>query len=152
MTQRVNVRAVVWRDGTILAVKHKADDGSESPYWALPGGGVDPMEPLHDAMKREIVEELGVTATVGKLLFVQQFNSRREGFSEELEFFFHIQDSPAYDTLDLETTSHGFSELARVEFVDPKNVEILPPFFSEIDIEAYINHDLPTYIHNALKP
>jgi 8-oxo-dGTP pyrophosphatase MutT (NUDIX family) len=132
-------------------VKHKADDGSESPYWALPGGGVDPMEPLHDAMAREIMEELGVTAIAGKLLFVQQFNSKREGFSEELEFFFHIKDSSAFDNLDLQTTTHGFSELSRVEFVDPKNVTILPPFFSTIDIEAYITSDLPAYIHTALK-
>lgn len=151
MSRRINVRAVVWREGTVLAVKHKAADGSESPYWALPGGGVDPMESLDDAIKREIMEELGVATTVGKLLFVQQFNSKREGFTEELEFFFHIEDSPIYDTLDLEATTHGYSELSRVEFVDPKNVEILPQFFSEIDISSHIVNEQPTYIHNALR-
>ncbi len=117
--RRVNVRGILWRDGKILAVKHKEDDGSESPYWAIPGGGLDPMESLEDGVKRELMEELGINAEVGNVMFVQQFPSRREGFREELEFFFHIKDSEHFDAIYLLSTTHGHEELARVEFIDP---------------------------------
>ena len=103
---------------------------------AVPGGGLDLLEWVEDGVQREIYEELGVEAEVGKLLFTQQFNSKRHGFREEFELFFEVKDSPAYDAITLETTSHGHHELARVEFVDPKEVLILPKVISTFDFEA----------------
>lgn len=137
--RRINVRAVIWRDGKLLAVKHKDDDGNESEHWAISGGGLDPLETLEEGVKREIFEELGIKVEVGKLLMVHQFHSKREDFDEELEFLFHVEDSPLFDQINLEATSHGMAELARVEFIDPKQVFIKPQFLSELDIEALIN-------------
>lgn len=148
--RRINVRAIVWRDGKLLAVKHKEPDGSESKYWAVPGGGLDPLESLHEGVKRELLEEIGIDAQVGELLFIQQFRSKRSDFDEELEFFFHIEDSVALDTIDLTATSHGFDELARVEFVDPKQVEILPSILSELDIAKMIDEPMRIVISNEL--
>lgn len=150
MSRRINVRAVVVRGNKILAVKHKALDGTESPYWALPGGGLDPMESLHDGVKREVFEELGVQAEVGKMLFAQQFQSQRSDMDEELEFHFLVKDSPAFDALDLASTSHGLEELARVEFVDPKKVLIMPLFLSELDIVDYAENERAPYVYNDL--
>lgn len=149
--RRINARAIVWRDGKLLAVKHKSvEDGSESPYWAVPGGGLDFGESLQDGVKREVFEELGVHAAVGKLLFVQQLPSTREGYTEELEFFFQVEDSPQFDTIDLTATSHGAIELATVAFVDPKAVDILPRLLGEQDIAAQIAADPPVYIFSRL--
>ena len=148
--RRINVRAIVWRDGKILAVKHINSDGSEAEYWAVPGGGLDPLEDLRSGVVREVFEETGVKATVGRLLFMQQFHSKREGFDEELELFFHVEDNPAFDTVDLAATSHGLDEISRVEFVDPKQVDIKPERLSELDIEAIIGHDCPVEISNEL--
>jgi len=147
---RINVRAIVWRDGKLLAVKHKEKDGSEAAYWAVPGGGLDPMEGVVECVKREVLEELGVNAEVGKLLMVQQFPSRRLNFDEELELLFHVEDSPAFDAVEFEKTTHGFEELSRVEFVDPKTVPILPTFLAEIDIEALISGDQAVFVANEL--
>lgn len=139
--RRINVRAIVWRDGKILGVKHKDDNGSESEYWAVPGGGLDPLESLHDGVRREMMEETGVEASIGKLLFIQQFRSRRAGFDEELELFFHVEDSPEFDAVDLASTSHGAAEIARIEFVDPKTVNILPKILSTLDLSTLIAQD-----------
>lgn len=148
--RRVNVRGILWRDGKILAVKHKEDDGSESPYWAIPGGGLDPMESLEDGVKRELMEELGINAEVGNVMFVQQFPSRREGFREELEFFFHIKDSEHFDAIDLLSTTHGHEELARVEFIDPTVESVKPRILATLDYEAAIAGSVPLAVVDEL--
>ena len=148
--RRINVRAIVWRDGDILAVKHKNDDGTPTDHWALPGGGLDPMESLQDAVEREIFEELGIRAKAGSLMCVQQFNSQRRNFEEELELFFRVEDSPDFDSIDLSATSHGVAELADVAFVDPKKVFILPELLSEVDLTALANTATPVVVKNYL--
>jgi len=54
-------------DGQVVLVRHRAGD---STYHLLPGGGVNWGETLEDALTREIAEETGLEATIGRLLFV----------------------------------------------------------------------------------
>lgn len=149
MSRRTNVRAIVWRDGKILAVKHLNSDGSERDYWAIPGGGVDIGEGLVDAMVRELQEELGVTAEVGKLLCIQQYATEREGFDEEIELFFSVNDNDAFDRINLGDTSHGLAEIARAEFIDPTTEYIMPAFLGTIDLGSYVNGNREVYIWNG---
>lgn len=149
--RRVNVRGIIWRDGKLLAVKHKKDDGSEADYWAVPGGGLDPHESLVSGVKRELSEEMAITAEVGNLLFVQQFKSQRRGYEEELEFFFHITNPIDFaDTIDLSMTSHGNDEIARIQFIDPHHELIYPRFLSTIAIDDYIADHRPVYLFDEL--
>ncbi|MDR3687539.1 MAG: NUDIX hydrolase [Coriobacteriia bacterium] len=64
---RVRVAALMVLDGRIVLVRHRA---GASRYHLLPGGGVDWGETLEQALTREIAEETGLEATVGRLLFV----------------------------------------------------------------------------------
>ena len=80
--RRINVRAIIYKNGKILAVKHRRGD-EVSPYYAVPGGGLDPHESLIECLIRELREETGVTAQPGRLLFIQQFPSSRAGYQEE---------------------------------------------------------------------
>lgn len=137
--RRINVRGIVYKDGKILAVKHKNKDGSEAPYWAVPGGGLDPLESLQDGLVREFIEETGIRPKVGKLLFIQQFASERTSRDEELEFFFYIENADEYQEIDLIKTTHGTEELARCEFINPKTENILPKFLQTVDIEKEIS-------------
>ena len=150
MQRRINVRGIIWRDGKLLAVKHKDDNGKESAHWAVNGGGLDPMETLEDGVRREIKEELGIDVKVGNLLFIQQFLSKRDGYHEELEFFFHIEDTPLFDTINLDATTHGAIELSRAQFIDPKKELLLPKFLSELDIDAVIAGSQPVHISSDL--
>ncbi len=148
--RRVNVRAVIWRDGKLLAVKHKSKRGGAAQNWCIPGGGLDPGESLQDGVAREVMEETGIEAKVGKLLFIQQFRSEREGRDEELEFIFHIENSEDFVQVDLAATSHGLEEIACIEFIDPTQAHILPSFLSELPVGDYIAASKPIYIHNEL--
>ena len=145
--RRINVRAIIYQDGKILAVKHKEKDGSEANYWATPGGGLELCESLADGLTRELIEETNVKPIIGKLLFIQQFYRKNK---EQLEFFFLVENSQDYSDIDLTKTSHGMIEIARIEYIDAKEKGILPEFIGNIDIESYITKDLPVEIFNYL--
>ena len=147
--RRIGVRAIIFKDGKLLANKFHAKEG-ESAHWATPGGGLDPHESLEWGLARELLEETGIKAQIGKLLFVQQFRSSRVHRDEELEFFFHITNPEAFNQIDLAATSHGAQELTRCEFIVPSQEHLLPAFLQSIDIESYIKTDKPVHITNEL--
>lgn len=147
-TRRIATRGIIFKDGKILAQKLKNKTGV-NPFWCMPGGGLDPQETLIDGVKREMLEETGITPKVGRLLFVQQFTSDRPDCDEELEFFFHIENPEDYESINLDTTSHGTIEVASCSFVDPSEY-ILPSFLQTIDIATYINEVKPVYFHTEL--
>ncbi len=133
---RICARAIIYREGKILAARHKdLETGEVGSFWATPGGGVDFGETIEAAMRRESIEELGREAKVGRLLFVQHFyHSGLKG--EKLEFFFLIKNPDDYLDINLHDTTHGF-ELAEIDFVDPSSVEFRPRFLSEVDLRDY---------------
>jgi ADP-ribose pyrophosphatase YjhB (NUDIX family) len=64
-TPKVDVRAAVFRDDTILLVKERSDG-----FWTLPGGWADVNEPPSRAVEREVYEESGYRTRAVKLLAV----------------------------------------------------------------------------------
>ena len=54
------VSALVIRDGRILLTQRRADNAWFPLYWESPGGKVDGNESHHEAVMRELREELGV--------------------------------------------------------------------------------------------
>ena len=64
---RISVMGLFIQSGTVLMI-HKMT-GPEPDGWDLPGGGLQPGEPMIQALKREIREETGLRdVRVGNLL------------------------------------------------------------------------------------
>lgn len=145
--RRINTRGVIFKNGKLFAQQLKKNSGSNQ-FWCTPGGGLDSGESLKDGLRREMVEETGVAPIIGKLLFIQQFH---DGEREQLEFFFHIENSAEYEKIDLSITTHGDIEIEANQFISPNTEHILPTFLSEIDIAAYIETDMPVYVSSDLK-
>lgn len=79
MDLRVAAYAVVERRGKILLTHWRR---GHLHGWTLPGGGIDPGEDPRDAVVREVFEETGLDAKVGKLLGVDSRVMVREEVPE----------------------------------------------------------------------
>lgn len=73
---RVRVGAVIVRDSVIVLVEY--DDDKSGRHFNLPGGGVNEGETLHDALRREILEETCMEIDVGRLLLVWEYVPPRQ--------------------------------------------------------------------------
>lgn len=127
MARHIRLRAIIEHEGKILLVQ-----GKQRTHWALPGGHLENDELLPDAMRREIVEELGVEPVLGRILYVYQLFF--ENGEESLEFFYEVTNGQDFLNIDRSQTSHGQLELAEHAFVDvtqPTELKILPEFLRE---------------------
>lgn len=145
--RRVTVRGIIFKDGKLFAQKLK-DGDNESAYWCIPGGGLELGESLHEGLAREMIEETGIAPEIGALLMIQQYADPHKEF---LEFFFHVKNPQDYHTIDLESTTHGMIEVARCEFIDPKQEIILPEILQTMDIAKTIAETMPVEITNYLR-
>ena len=134
--RRVAVRGIIIKDGKLFAQRLKHHDGTPYEYWCTPGGGLDDGESLHDGLTREMFEETGVTPTIGKLLYVQQYANTEK---EYLEFFFEITNVDDYETVDLVSTTHGQEEVFEVAFIDTKTTNVMPLSLREVDFDQPLN-------------
>jgi 8-oxo-dGTP diphosphatase len=62
----VAVGGVAVRDGSLLLVQRGTDP--QAGRWTIPGGHVEPGEPLARAVEREMLEETGMRVQCGPLL------------------------------------------------------------------------------------
>lgn len=70
------------RDGKILALKRAPDDHSRGGNWDLPGGGYEQGEDAIEAIKREVMEEVGLTVISASPVYFTNRIGVSKGFFE----------------------------------------------------------------------
>jgi 8-oxo-dGTP diphosphatase len=111
------VAAIIVRDESILICQRKAGQ-RYAGKWEFPGGKVEPSEELTAALKRELQEELAISATIGEEIASYEYTypgrppiqlvfykvSKFEGEPRNLIFeqihWEKIENLPLYDFLD----------------------------------------------------
>jgi 8-oxo-dGTP diphosphatase len=62
------VTAAVLRRGTQVLIVRRGSASSLAGFWEFPGGKIEPDETAEQCLARELQEELGIEAEIGKLL------------------------------------------------------------------------------------
>ncbi|MFY8000297.1 MAG: NUDIX domain-containing protein [Candidatus Kapaibacteriota bacterium] len=71
MNHRISAGMFVVHEGRILMVRHNIT--GQYDLWVTPGGGVQGLETLEEAAKREVFEETSIRAEVEHLLYIEEF-------------------------------------------------------------------------------
>ncbi len=122
----IRCRGIIVHEGKLLVVKHS----QKADYYALPGGHLDWGENVRDCMKREIIEELGITPNVGRLLYVRNFIDKND--KQSIEFFFEITNSKDYLIIENLGGTHKH-ELAEIYWLKKNDTKGLKPKEVQID-------------------
>jgi ADP-ribose pyrophosphatase YjhB (NUDIX family) len=80
------VAGVAIQNGRILL-----DRNAKNTYWVLPGGHPEMMEPMAQALRREVREEIGVDVKVVRLLWMLENFFHKSKDIHELSFYFLMQ-------------------------------------------------------------
>jgi ADP-ribose pyrophosphatase YjhB (NUDIX family) len=104
-TPKVDVRAVVEREGKLLFMR-EAQDGR----WSLPGGWADLGESPTQVAEREVLEETGYVVRAGKLLalYDKAKHAHPPGFWSVYKLFIACKLEGGSPQLSLETLDVGF--------------------------------------------
>lgn len=72
-SHRISAGAIVEEAGKLLLVHHIKP--GKYDFWVAPGGGVKEGESLEEAAAREVLEETGLRATIGQLLYIEELTN-----------------------------------------------------------------------------
>lgn len=116
----IKCRGVVVHEGKLLVVRHPQDPS----FAALPGGHLEVGEDPKTCLVRELKEELGVEAEVGRLLYVNTFTDFKG--RNWIEFLFEVLNPEDFFDFEKNERSHAH-ELGEVAWVGvEEDVKILP--------------------------
>ena len=84
---RIAARAVILHDDHLLLVNAYKGRGD---LWCAPGGGAEPHQSLPENLAREVMEETGLTVTVGAPCLINEFHDPNGTF-HQVEMFFRCE-------------------------------------------------------------
>jgi len=86
MIHRIRAAGLVLQEGKILLVRHRTP-GTERDWWIPPGGGLQADDAgVLDTARREVFEETGLTASVSRVAYVNEWRQASTGI-HHVEFF-----------------------------------------------------------------
>jgi 8-oxo-dGTP pyrophosphatase MutT (NUDIX family) len=116
MKPRLATRALILHEDRLLLVN--AYPGARLGLWCAPGGGCEAGQSLPQNLAREVMEETGLTVTVGAPVLVNEFHDPTSGF-HQVDIFFRC------------TIAGGVLDDA---WVDPEGVVTRRRFFSRPEL------------------
>lgn len=108
----IGIKALIVKSGKVLALK----DASRYRGFDLPGGKIDEGETFHQALKRELFEELGVnTFKIGPLVHVYERTDYEKQNASLMLICFKVEATISEITLSHEHT--GFEWISKKDLV-----------------------------------
>lgn len=132
MEKRVRAAAIIFvNDKLITIYREKIVDGIFKKYYVIPGGGVEEKEEIVEAVKREVLEELGIEIEVTNKYFYLEKENAEEYFyiSNYLSGEIGTGTGPEFTNRDIQ--KYGSYEVRLVQKNDIANINLLPPEVKE---------------------
>jgi 8-oxo-dGTP diphosphatase len=118
----LRVSGILVQDRRLLMVK-QARGGED--YWLLPGGGVEYGETLAEALRREVLEELGLRVSVDRLLAIVESISPDPSYAKHVvHMMFEVS---AAREVPPEAQDAAILAVAFLDEAELRNADVRPP-------------------------
>ncbi|KAF1071208.1 MAG: hypothetical protein GAK45_00587 [Pseudomonas citronellolis] len=153
LQHRIRAAGLLVRDEHILLVRHEV---AGDIYWIPPGGGFESASDAstRDTVRRECLEETGLSVEVGPLVYVREFaepNARRF----HMELFYRIEAWSGELSLDnLRGLGGDEFDIREVTWVARHELLHLPSYYPASlldDVWERVAAPLPTILHLGLQ-
>ena len=132
MEKRIRAAAIIFvNDKLITIYRGKIVDGILKKYYVIPGGGVEEKEEILEAVKREVLEELGIEIEVTNKYFYLEKENAKEYFYISNYLSGEIGTGPGPEFTNRDIQKYGSYEVRLVQKDDIANINLLPPEVKE---------------------
>lgn len=125
------------RKGKLLVCERQGSKGA----WQFPQGGVDMGEKLHEALTREVKEEIGLPASSYKVLekrggytylYPDQVKKQKNYFDGQIQTYYLCRLKK--DASDIDLNTHKNPEFGRYKWIKPNSFKLkwLPEFKRQV--------------------
>jgi ADP-ribose pyrophosphatase YjhB (NUDIX family) len=129
MRTYLRVGALIFYKNKLVTTKMKKD-GEE--YYVLPGGGVEDYETIHEALVRELKEELDIDITKSRLVYIRELNIKEKGRGVEFYFLVESFGGKIKKGFDPESKKSLFEDIAFFNLEELNNIVFHPKQLIEV--------------------
>ncbi|HTS18543.1 MAG TPA: NUDIX domain-containing protein [Verrucomicrobiae bacterium] len=132
---RNSAKAIIICEDRLLLIRNKDADGD---WFSLPGGGQHHGETLHDALRRECLEEIGVHVDVGELRLVREYIGKHHEFAahdgdvHQVEFMFECRIDPSVTPVTGQTPDTQQTGIAWISLGQLPDCNVFPRAIREV--------------------
>ncbi len=134
MEKRIRAAAIIFVGHQLITIyREKFIKGILKKYYVIPGGGVEDGEEIIEAVKREVLEELGIEIEVTDKYFYLEKENAKEYFylANYISGKIGTGTGPEFTSRDIQ--KYGSYEVKLVDKDNIPNINLLPP-----EVKAYI--------------